>query len=289
MRKVWAVLIMVCMLAGMCSAAVAELQLGDTVTAVNGGTVYVNFGDSYHGFCADRKLDGAAAGDEFMVGWIENNVINNNTNEDVSNYIKLFFVDHFEDLFRDEENYRYSGDFEKDTNGNYVFASGNKIHDVDVKSFTQSFIWKLTDDVAHSTPETDQKIEDEVARIKELAKTKEIPDWGHTETYYITNIFGNRIERKVMFDFRAFYTRKTGEGKGQQDFFAFKAQPVSSEPMPTPPPEFIPTPTPKVVPTPTPIPPKTGDDTAVALWFGLLTLSALAMATLKFRAGKRMR
>ena len=58
MRKIWAVLICVCMLFGMCSAALAELQLGDTVTAVTGGTEFVNFGDSYYGFCVDLETDG---------------------------------------------------------------------------------------------------------------------------------------------------------------------------------------------------------------------------------------
>jgi hypothetical protein len=74
---------------------------GEEVKANEEGNFNISFDDGYNGYCIDYGYEHAQTGDAFTPA-DTSHVINKQTGEDVGNYLKVYFVDYFEDAMRNE-------------------------------------------------------------------------------------------------------------------------------------------------------------------------------------------
>ncbi len=114
---------------------------GEEVKASETGEFNISFDDGYNGYCIDYKMNHAEKGDTFTVDDTAH-ALNKETGESVGNYLKVFFVDYYEDAMR------------------------NKI-------VTQHTIWHFTDNFNGWRLDYDL-----IENIKSTALTKTIPDHG---------------------------------------------------------------------------------------------------------------
>lgn len=75
-----------------------ENNLGQTVTAEATGNTNIKFSNGYYGYCIDDGLPGAYTNDVFETAK-SNEALNNDTNEDISQKLKLVFTQCFEEIF----------------------------------------------------------------------------------------------------------------------------------------------------------------------------------------------
>lgn len=71
---------------------------GQTLTASETGYLNIVFSDGYRGFCIKKGLDGADAGDTFTIDNM-GLAVNNKSQASISDYLKVMFVDYFNDIF----------------------------------------------------------------------------------------------------------------------------------------------------------------------------------------------
>ncbi len=71
----------------------------EQVTSNTTGFTNVSFSNGYYGFCIDQKLEGAYSGDSFTPAEDTTVATNNLDNRDVSQKLKIFFTQCFEDIF----------------------------------------------------------------------------------------------------------------------------------------------------------------------------------------------
>ncbi len=88
------------------------------VTSNSTGFTNVSFSNGYYGFCIDQKLQGAYSGDSFTPAEDTTVAKNNLDNRDVSQKLKIFFTQCFEDIFV------------SDGNGGYVIDSNKSVSSV---------------------------------------------------------------------------------------------------------------------------------------------------------------
>lgn len=116
-------------------------RIGEEVTAVEKGDFITDFDDGYSGYCINYMKHDAEIGDEFIVE-DTSHATHKNTGESVGNYLKVYFVDYYEEAMKSEV-------------------------------VTQHTIWHFTDDFNGWRIDYDL-IDD----IKATATTKTIPDHG---------------------------------------------------------------------------------------------------------------
>ena len=92
-----------------CAGALA-VNVGDTVTAAEGGATNISFGEGLYGFCLDNHLAVASPGDSFTVVDAAGNAQSNVDERDIANQIKLLFTEYFAYLYATEEGVAYFGD-----------------------------------------------------------------------------------------------------------------------------------------------------------------------------------
>lgn len=161
-----------------CMNALADIEIGNTVEARIGGYDNVDFGDSFYGFCIEKSKDGAAQGSSITVEEAQSNIKNNATGNDVSNHIKIFFVEYFQEIF-DDGNVWFYGEYKKDAAGNF------KVPDCNFP-FVAAVIWNLTDNYEPESEALATEVTKAVKKITELADAGlEIPDSGYIRTYEV--------------------------------------------------------------------------------------------------------
>lgn len=154
----------------------------EIVTSNANGYNDVPFSNGYNGFCLDKWLDIAYEDDAFVVK-DTSAAINNVTGKPISQYLKILFVDFFED------------NFEKDSNGEYKIK--NAIN-------TQATIYGFVDNDSKDwnyKPLTDI--------VEKYNDGRRIDDHGEMI------VVG---DDKIIFDFIVM----TSQIDGQQDFFGYK-------------------------------------------------------------------
>lgn len=202
MKRLYAlVLTLFIIVAFSCVPAMAEsafsdcTHVGDEVSALEDGHYNIAFSNGYNGFCICYGLEEATEGDGFTIVNI-GQAINNNTGEDVSQYLKHLFVDHFEQYF------------------SYSAADGVKMDD---KIALQFAIWAFTDDF--SNWRVDPKLIDDVKSIVKSG-LQPIPDHGYIRKLDDTTM--------AIFDFHTLQTKK---GDNYQNFWTYK---ITVAPYPAP-------------------------------------------------------
>ncbi|MBE5774078.1 MAG: hypothetical protein E7337_09110, partial [Clostridiales bacterium] len=241
MKRIITVFLAVLLAFGAFSSALAEIADGQSVQVIEGGMDNVNFGDSFYGFCIDQKKKGSNEGDTYTATFAQNNVKNNVDSTDVSNLIKIFFVEYFQQIFGKSDTWLY-GEFTKDSSGNFKVSKNEY-------AFTAAVIWGLTDNYVSTNATIAQEAADAITKVKQLAAGGlTIPDGGYIATYDVGSMIGP-AEVSVSFEFKVFISENTA----LQDFIAYRAHSVEKPAATaTPTPTAVPTPTPTAVPTPTP-------------------------------------
>ncbi len=175
-------------------AIILALSLAGTasatqVTALGSGYTNVPFSNGYFGYCIDHYLTGAYSNDVFYEH--DTSIAKNNIdNSDISQYLKVFFTQYFEDFF------------ESDGNGGYVIKFDKK------DTVVPAVIYHFSDnEYVWGTNPGDRKYYTE--NVKAYTGP-EIPDEGYTIT--ISN--GD----KITFYFMCLEPENTD----QQTFFAYK-------------------------------------------------------------------
>lgn len=125
------------------TASEEKTRIGETVKSNENGHYNITFNDGYSGYCISYGKNEAEIGDDFTVQ-DTSKAVNNNNGETIGNYLKVFFTDYY-DLAKDD------------------------------KVKTQHYIWALSDDFEGWR--VDQDI---IKDIKDIAKTKIVPDNGAT-------------------------------------------------------------------------------------------------------------
>ena len=115
------------------------------VTARVNGFTNVEFSNGYYGYCIDRDLHGAYTNDVFNTS--DTSVAKSNVDaSDISQYLKIFFTQYFEDLFVSDGNSGYVLDNDKKdslvpsvvyhfSDGQYVWGT-NKTYTDNVKAYS---------------------------------------------------------------------------------------------------------------------------------------------------------
>ena len=78
-------------------------RIGKTVHATSDGYQNITFDDGYNGYCANKYLKDADAGDTFIVQ-DTSKLVNPKYNESVGNYLKILFVDHYDYVMQSKLN-----------------------------------------------------------------------------------------------------------------------------------------------------------------------------------------
>lgn len=164
-----------------------ENNLGQTVTAEVTGNTNIKFSNGYYGYCIDDGLPGAYTNDVFETA-NSNEALNNDTNEDISQKLKLVFTQCFGEIFI--------------TDGNGGYLIDPNIED----SILAKIIYHYSDGQYLSSAEK--------VFVNKIASYsgEEIPDAG----YSITSSNGDII----TFYFMVLKPQKTR----QQYFFAYKIE-----------------------------------------------------------------
>ena len=123
------------------SESESENKVEKKVLAREEGNYNISFDDGYYGYCINYMKNHALVGDSFTVK-DTSYAVNNNRSESIGNYLKVFFVDYYEEAMK------------------------NKI-------VTQHTIWHFSDDFHNWRIDYDL-----VDKIKATALTKTIPDHG---------------------------------------------------------------------------------------------------------------
>ena len=178
---------MLCILIALLLVLPATVLAAETpVTASSTGYENVLFSNGYRGFCLDNGLDGAYTGDTFTATGDTTLALQNTTEADISQKLKILFAHCFEDIFV------------SDGNGGYVISNTNLI---------QKMVWHYTDNFYiyynGSTPDS------LLLRAIEEYTGPAIPDNGYTKT--LSN--GDRI----AFSFMVMAPQR----EQQQHFFAY--------------------------------------------------------------------
>ena len=105
MKKRFSILTLVAILIFIFVFSVPSMAQQQVVAEANGFT-NVPFSNGYHGYCIDRDLHGAYVDDVFYAS--DTSVAKSNVdNNDISQYLKIFFTQYFEDLFVSDGNGSY--------------------------------------------------------------------------------------------------------------------------------------------------------------------------------------
>lgn len=203
MKRLFALIFAIILVVSLCSiTALADTVYSDcehvnsTVTASEDGYFNIVFSDGYNGFCICYGDEDAAKDDVFTIHNMSL-VVNHNTNENVSDYLKVMFVDYFDLLFS-------------------IDTTSNTCSITDIIK-PQYMIWHFTNDF------TNWRVDPQVvANIRSTAsnRTEPIPDHGYTKKVSDT--------LQAVFDFHAL--EATGR-PGHQNFWAYK---VTLIPYPAP-------------------------------------------------------
>ena len=118
-------------------------KIDNTVKARQEGNFNISFDDGYNGYCINYGKNHALIGDSFTVT-DTSHATNNKTGESIGNYLKVFFIDYYEEAMRNE-------------------------------IVTQHTIWHFSDDF--NGWRLDYGL---IENIKTTALTKNIPDHGAT-------------------------------------------------------------------------------------------------------------
>lgn len=126
----------------------------NTSYALEPGDSNISFSNGYHGYCAEYREKSAEKNDEFYVT-NTSYIKNNNTNQDVSNYIKVFFTYYYEN-----------------TRSNNLTHRGEPVDQV---VYNQHIIWYFTNNF--TSPVTDNSTE-LLNNIISTAQKIQVPDDG---------------------------------------------------------------------------------------------------------------
>lgn len=126
----------------------------NTSYALEPGDSNISFSNGYHGYCAEYREKSAEKNDEFYVT-NTSYIKNNNTNQDVSNYIKVFFTYYYEN-----------------TQSNNLTHRGEPVDQV---IYNQHIIWYFTNNF--TSPVTDNSTE-LLNNIINTAQKIRVPDNG---------------------------------------------------------------------------------------------------------------
>jgi len=241
MKRIVAFLTAVCLLLVM-GAASADIVDGQPVVTLSGGsTSNVNFGDSYYGYCLDKELSAAETGSSYIPAHAQDNIKSNKNGSDVSNYIKIFFVEYFQEIYQTGSTW-LNGEYNKDGDG-YFKVSENQ------RSFAADVVWNLTDDFVPSSSDMKNQVIAAADKVKQLANNGlTIPDSGYVKTYEVDSYYG-KTELSVEFEFKLFIS----ENSALQDYIGVRAHSVE-KPTATATPKPTATATPKPTATETPKP-----------------------------------
>lgn len=163
------------------TAALAE----DTVTALEAGNYDILFSNGYRGYCIDYGKQEADVNDVFRMT-DTSKADNNETGEDISQHLKILFIENFDTLFKAD------GD---------TYVTDDKIK-------PQYYVWYFSDDKENWR--LDPKVTDRIIALVKSGMT--IPDHGYTIV---------RDGKEIRFDFAVM--KNTQESRDSyQDFFAYK-------------------------------------------------------------------
>lgn len=199
MKRVFAILLaLVMIVAACCVPALAASypdceHVGQEITASEDGHFDIAFSDGYKGFCICYGELEAALNDGFTVDNMSL-VVNHDTNENVSQYLKCLFTEEFDRFF--------------------TYDAENGVQTKDRISL-QYYIWHFTD--SFSNWRVDTQVADSV---RAAAANANIPDHGYTMKINDTTL--------AVFDFHAL---KAHNGETYQDFWAYK---ITTMPYPAP-------------------------------------------------------
>ena len=194
MKRITVLMMIALLLSAFCMPAAS---VGETVSATGSGYKNVPFSNGYNGFCLDAWNKQAEAGDTFTVA--DTSAARSNAqDEDVSQHLKILFVDFFEEFFA------------PDGNGNYILVDDEAL---------QTTIYGFTN---YSSKDWDYGRLIDVVNVYNTGRR--IPD--HGESIQVGN-------DTITFDFIVMLTQKepTPE-EAQQDFFGYKLT-VTSAPAHT--------------------------------------------------------
>lgn len=132
-----------------------SIEYSDNVSyALESGDSNISFSNGYHGYCVEYREKSAEKDDEFYV--MDTSYIrNNNTDQDVSNYIKVFFTYYYEN-----------------TQSNNLTHRGEPVDQV---VYNQHIIWYFTNNF--TSPVTDNSTE-LLNNIISTAQKIRVPDDG---------------------------------------------------------------------------------------------------------------
>lgn len=156
----------------------------DTIQAIEGGDSDIQFQDGYKGYCIEYMEKSAEPNDTFYVA--NTSYIKNKQDNDVSNYIKVFFV-HF---------------YDNTQNNNLTYRD----EPVNQLIYNQHIIWHFTDNF--TSPVTQQS-QDLLQSIRHIADKEYVHDVGE-KPYNNTT--------KMIYDFKAFIS----VFENHQNYFGYK-------------------------------------------------------------------
>jgi len=206
MRKCTIAIVVALLLAVLCTPIFAAQNGQQAVAGIQGynNVPFKIDNDSYLGFCVDLDLEPANKGNTFTVQPLTN-LKNNKTGEPVAEYLKILFVDYFDDVFVLND-------------GNYDIPGGSGTTQA---AYVSSWIYAFTDKSEADRNESDYgPIQGVIAKQKEYAqKGKVIPDKGAT-VKKVYDIGDDKIHEvnTITFDFIALKS----SDPAVQDFFAYK-------------------------------------------------------------------